>query len=638
MVTHAGTHVTVYASLQMLGLGREGRRVRRIASDGQGRMRPDALREALATIDGPTIVCAQAGNVNTGAFDPFAELIPIAHERGAWVHVDGAFGIWAAAVPSMRHLMLGHDAADSWSTDAHKWLNVPYDSGLVVRPRRRRRTMARWPSAPSTTSRPPAPSGIRTTGRPNRRGARAASRCWPRSGRSAGRAWSDLIERDCALARRMAERLRPARGSRSSTTSSSTRCWSGSRVPPATPTARRVTPGRGRSSRRSSATGPAGWAAPTWAGRAAMRVSVSGWQTTADDIDRSADVDPAVPGVGRRLTAVSRSGATVTTTTRTRPTADADADDAAAPLVIVNPRAARLADPRRRREVTEAIARAVLARTGRPARVVDRDLAASRAALARLATMPEPPLVVVAGGDGTIRDAASVLAGRRIPMAIIPGGTGNVLASALGLGSVRAAVDAIRHGRERTIDLGSARWGPMTPDAARPSREGMFVAACGMGLDARIMAAAQHEWKRRMRFGAYVGAAIGELTRLTTAVFRIVADGKELEIRGYLVLLANTGDIIPGRVGPRRPLDPADGRLELIVLGADHPFDGLRAAAALLLSRDELDGRVIRRSVTEVRVEADPVQPIQVDGDDEPPGWLEARVLPGALTVLAPAR
>ena len=131
VVTHAGSHVTVYASLEMLGLGREGERVRRIASDDQGRMRPDALREALATIDGPTIVCAQAGNVNTGAFDPLDELIPIAHERGAWIHVDGAFGIWAAAVPSMRDRMRGYEAADSWSTDAHKWLNVPYDSGLV---------------------------------------------------------------------------------------------------------------------------------------------------------------------------------------------------------------------------------------------------------------------------------------------------------------------------------------------------------------------------------------------------------------------------------------------------------------------------------------------------------------------------
>jgi diacylglycerol kinase (ATP) len=212
-----------------------------------------------------------------------------------------------------------------------------------------------------------------------------------------------------------------------------------------------------------------------------------------------------------------------------------------------------------------------------------------------------------------------------------------VLASALGLGSVRASLDAIRHGRERTIDLGSARRVPAGADPAPPEREGLFLVACGMGLDARIMAAAEHEWKRRLRFGAYVGAALRESTRLSTAVFRITADGQELEIRGYLVLVANAGDIIPGRVGPRRPLDPADGRLELIALGADHPFDGLRGAVSLLLRQDELAGRVIRRSVSEVRVEADPAQPIQVDGDHEPPGRLVARVLPAALTVLVPA-
>jgi hypothetical protein len=131
VITHEGSHVTVAASLGMLGLGREGDRVRRIASDDQGRMRPDALRAALAGIDGPAIVCAQAGNVNSGAFDPLDQIVSIANDRGAWVHVDGAFGIWAAAVPSLRHLMRGHAGADSWSTDAHKWLNVPYDSGLV---------------------------------------------------------------------------------------------------------------------------------------------------------------------------------------------------------------------------------------------------------------------------------------------------------------------------------------------------------------------------------------------------------------------------------------------------------------------------------------------------------------------------
>src|SRR6476646_2892034 len=315
----------------------------------------------------------------------------------------------------------------------------------------------------------------------------------------------------------------------------------------------------------------------------------------------------------------------------------ADPDDPSAPLIIVNPRAARLADAQRRHDITASIAHAVLYRTGRPGRIVDGDLDEARAAIARLGSDPAPPLVVAAGGDGTIRDAAAALAGRPIPLAMVPGGTGNVLASALKLGSIRSAIEAIRQGPEHMIDLGRASWGPMGGHASAPSRDHLFLVACGMGLDARIMAAAQHEWKRRMLFGAYVGAAISELTRLRTAVFRITADGEKLEIRGYLVLIANAGDIVPGKIGPRRPIDPTDGRLQLMVLGAKNPLDGLRGAASLLLSEDELDGRVIRRSVSQVRVEAEPAQPIEIDGDDQPPGWLEARVLPGALKVLGPS-
>ena len=118
-------HVSVLKALSHLGLGRE--RVIRVPVDGQGRMRPEALPE----ISGPTILCLQAGNVNTGAFDPAQEIIPRAHQAGAWVHVDGAFGLWAAAAPRRAHLVAGVAGADSWATDAHKWLNVPYDSGLV---------------------------------------------------------------------------------------------------------------------------------------------------------------------------------------------------------------------------------------------------------------------------------------------------------------------------------------------------------------------------------------------------------------------------------------------------------------------------------------------------------------------------
>ena len=122
------SHVTIFAALQMLGMGRE--RVTRVATDDQGRMRADALREALAAIDRPALVCAQAGNVNTGGFDPLPAIVAAVRGNGGWLHVDGAFGLWAAADPARRHLVEGVGDADSWTTDAHKWLNVPYDSGL----------------------------------------------------------------------------------------------------------------------------------------------------------------------------------------------------------------------------------------------------------------------------------------------------------------------------------------------------------------------------------------------------------------------------------------------------------------------------------------------------------------------------
>ncbi len=287
VITHRGTHVTVYASLQMLGLGREGERVRIIEADGQGRMSPDALRAELATIDGPVIVCAQAGNVNTGAYDPFEAIVAIARERRAWVHVDGAFGIWAAAVPSLQPLMAGHVGADSWSTDAHKWLNVPYDSGLVF---------VKDAAAHHAAMTLGAAYYVETAGseRDNynwvpesSRRARgftilAALRSLGRSG------LVDLIERDCALARRMAERL--VEGPRVRILNDVTLNQVLVRFEGVADDAdgsagdartRAVIAGVQRD-------GTCWLGGTVWGGRAAMRVSVSGWRTTEDDIDRSA--------------------------------------------------------------------------------------------------------------------------------------------------------------------------------------------------------------------------------------------------------------------------------------------------------------------------------------------------------------
>src|SRR3954452_23712116 len=123
-------HTTVPVASRMLGLGFD--RVRRIPSDDQGRMLPAELAAELEKGEGPAIVCAQAGEINTGSFDPFEEIVEICRAHGAWCHVDGAFGLWAAASPRRRHLLAGYERADSWATDGHKWLNVPYDCGIAV--------------------------------------------------------------------------------------------------------------------------------------------------------------------------------------------------------------------------------------------------------------------------------------------------------------------------------------------------------------------------------------------------------------------------------------------------------------------------------------------------------------------------
>lgn len=121
-------HETVDLALRYLGLGRPTV----VDADDQGRMIPAALEAALAEGSGPALVCLQAGNLHSGAFDPFPETISIARKHGAWVHIDGAFGLWAAAVPELRSLTRGYEGADSWGTDAHKTLNVPYDCGIAI--------------------------------------------------------------------------------------------------------------------------------------------------------------------------------------------------------------------------------------------------------------------------------------------------------------------------------------------------------------------------------------------------------------------------------------------------------------------------------------------------------------------------
>src|SRR4051812_35657595 len=199
-----GRHGTIDRALRFLGAGAGA--LEMVPSDDQGRMRPAALREALARGEGPLVVCAQLGNVNSGALDPVGEICDLAHERGAWVHVDGAFGLWAAASPRLRPLVKGVERADSWATDAHKWLNVPYDSGLVVCAHREahRATMTAR-AGYLVTGADGARDGLDFGPDHSRRARGFAVHAAPAALGRQGVA--DLVERGCAMARRFAERL-----------------------------------------------------------------------------------------------------------------------------------------------------------------------------------------------------------------------------------------------------------------------------------------------------------------------------------------------------------------------------------------------------------------------------------------------
>jgi glutamate/tyrosine decarboxylase-like PLP-dependent enzyme len=269
MVVGEEVHVSVLKTLALLGFGRD--RVVRVPTDDQGRMRADRLPE----IHGPTVVCAQAGNVNTGAFDPAREICEWAHRSGAWVHVDAAFGLWAHASPDRRGLTAGLEMADSWATDAHKWLNVPYDSGIVfVREARHlRAAMAGTASAylPQSEEGEPMEYVPEMSRRARGVDAWAALRSLGRSG------LADLVERCCRHATRMATLLADG-GCRilNDVVLNQVLVSFGSDEE-----TRRVIEGVQKD-------GTCWCGGTVWHGTAAMRVSVSSWATTEDDIDRSA--------------------------------------------------------------------------------------------------------------------------------------------------------------------------------------------------------------------------------------------------------------------------------------------------------------------------------------------------------------
>jgi len=263
-------HVTIDRALRLLGLGAPDV----VAADDQGRLRSDALADALAACDGPTIVCAQAGEVNTGCFDPLAAVADAAETAEAWLHVDGAFGIWAAVSPELRHLVVGCERADSWTTDAHKWLNVPYDSGIVIcrHPEAHRAAMgvhAAYLIQDGTQVRDQVDWVPEFSRRARGFAVYAALRSLGRAGLVA------LVERCCRQARRFAERIAAEPG-----------------VEVLNDVVLNQVLFRYEDDARTDevlarvqASGRVWLAGTTWDGRRALRLSVSNWQTDDADTD-----------------------------------------------------------------------------------------------------------------------------------------------------------------------------------------------------------------------------------------------------------------------------------------------------------------------------------------------------------------
>lgn len=313
----------------------------------------------------------------------------------------------------------------------------------------------------------------------------------------------------------------------------------------------------------------------------------------------------------------------------------ATATAGAIPFLVVAPGASRLMDSRRREAVVTAARAAIRARTGHdPELRVTAHAAAGRAAV-REAVVAGARLVVVAGGDGSVRTAAAALRRTGIPLGVIPAGTGNLLAAALAIPrSMDQAIAALATARERSIDLGRVAVGRGPDVQAVP-----FLVAAGMGFDARVMAATSARSKRSLGVGAYFGSAAGVAVRLRSFEVRIVVDGVAHRTEALAVLIANAGELVPGLVRPRLPLVPDDGLLDVLVARGRGPLGGSRAALELLLGRGvhaaigPFSARMVARHV---EVEATGPEPIEVDGDVVGSGSMIADVEPGALRVLVP--
>ncbi len=308
--------------------------------------------------------------------------------------------------------------------------------------------------------------------------------------------------------------------------------------------------------------------------------------------------------------------------------------------LIVSPLASRIRDEDARRRVVDGVRAAVARRGIDDLGVVETGVPAEIRTAAATAVADGTALVVIAGGDGTVRDASAPLTASGVPVGIVPCGTGNLFATAVRLPrDIGKAIAALETGTPTPFDAAQVRLlGALGPEAEDTDVGPVpFVVACGTGFDARMIAGTSREMKRRYGVAAYFLTASKLLGSLAPAPTRITVDGETLELTSVVALIANCGEVVPGVLRPRLPVEADDGLLHVFVLPMGGIVGGARGVLELLMAESggiSPSGAAARLAGTHVRIEVDPVAPTQVDGDAFPAAGLEATITPGGLLVV----
>jgi len=312
-------------------------------------------------------------------------------------------------------------------------------------------------------------------------------------------------------------------------------------------------------------------------------------------------------------------------------------------ILIVNPRASKVRAATSLEPLLQTAVAALTDRDGTPPEVVTPGDGDATEALVRQALADHGSAlasVVALGGDGTARAVGAALAGSGVPLGILPGGTGNILAGVLGIpGGLPQAVELLRVARPRAIDLADVTVEHADRPAGAPPVRTVSAIGCGIGFDARLMATTTGESKARWGRVAYLFQAVHLASSVGIVPYHLVIDGRPIETEASIAMVTNMGDMVPGLVRPRFPAIPDDGLLDVFVVGARHALEGIRGLADQLLRTGTGGGpgsRTLRFRCHSARLDSTPPEPIQVDGDAWGIGAIEATVRPGTLRVLVP--